>query len=379
MKKIKIVFVVHQLLCGGAEQALFDLLCLMDKSKFDITLIATNDGGEWEEKFKDAGFEPIYMFYKRQKKDPVSFVKHQWRKISLRWLLKQNPRKYISTVMPDGADIVVSYSIWVFEEMALAYNTKHVRFMHGNVESNDIFRRNMTNRSHLFPEFDKIICVSRESCEAFQRVFGLQDKVEMHFNPMNSENVCRLAAQTPDVPTDLPYICAVGRLAEEKGYDRLIRIHRRLLDQGLKHRLVIVGDGPEKKNLMQTVQETGTQDTVILAGYQSNPYSYMKNSRFLVCSSFTEGLPVIAMEALCLGIPIVSAVPSIAEVFGEECCGIVTENDDDSLACGIRKMLEDQAFYETAKHGAENRSAFFDGKRMVRELEDLFIDLMEGK
>ncbi|MBP3925781.1 MAG: glycosyltransferase, partial [Clostridium sp.] len=121
----------------------------------------------------------------------------------------------------------------------------------------------------------------------------------------------------------------------------------------------------------------GVQDSVILAGYQSNPYPYMKQSKFVVSSSFIEGLPVISMEALSLGVPMVSAVPSIGEVFGDEMCGLITENDNESLMEGIRRMLTDNALYAKAKAGAEKRSAFFDGKRMVKEIEDMFLEMMQ--
>ena len=201
--------------------------------------------------------------------------------------------------------------------------------------------------------------------------------MELHYNPIDRDYVCTLAEKTVDLPEDAPLICAVGRLADDKGFERLVVIHKNLLNQGLFHRLVIVGDGPDRDYLRRIVHATDTQDTVILAGYQSNPYPYMKRSKFLVSPSFAEGLPVIAMEALCLGVPIVSAVPSVGEIFGEETCGIITENDNASLQAGIRKMLTDDAFYATAKVGAENRSTFFDGKRMVKGVEDMFLELMK--
>ena len=138
---------------------------------------------------------------------------------------------------------------------------------------------------------------------------------------------------------------------------------------------MIVGDGVDRDYLRRIVRATDTQDSVILAGYQANPYPYMKRSRFLVNSSYTEGLPVIAMEALCLGVPIVAPIPSVGEMFGGEVCGIITENDNASLEAGIARMLTDEEFYRQAKQGAENRSAFFDGKRMVRELETLFTEV----
>ena len=55
MKKIKVVFVHYRLVCGGAEQALFDLIQLMDKERFDVTIFVQCPGGAWDQKFIDAG------------------------------------------------------------------------------------------------------------------------------------------------------------------------------------------------------------------------------------------------------------------------------------------------------------------------------------
>ena len=128
-----------------------------------------------------------------------------------------------------------------------------------------------------------------------------------------------------------------------------------------------------------TVQAMDAQDSVILAGYQANPYPYIAASRFLVCPSFTEGLPVVGMEALCLGIPVVAAVPSVGELFGGEDCGLITENDNSSLRDGMRRMLTDQEFYAANKAGAERRSGFFSGRRMAQELEEMFLQMMQEK
>lgn len=378
-RKIKIVFLQQQLVCGGAEQALYDLVSLMDRTKFDITILRLLDGGAWESKFVDTGIPIASILYKRERKmDPIYFVRHQLKKIKILWLLRHDSRKLLKALFPEEIDIAVSYSLWELDTIALAENTKHIKVIHGNVATNEGYCKDIIKIQNILPEFHRIICVSEESCTSFKKLTGLEENVEMHFNPLNSDNVKRLAKENIDLVEDLPMICAVGRLAPEKGYDRLIRIHKRILDQGIPHKLIIVGDGPEREALQQVICETSTSDSVIMAGYQSNPYPYMKQSEFLVCSSYTEGLPVIAMEALSLGIPIVSAVPSIAEVFGEEQCGIITDNDDDSLEAGIKKMLSDKEYFEEAKQAAQRRSAFFDGKRMVKEIEDLFIELMEG-
>ena len=378
LEKIKIVFLMQQLTCGGAEQALYDLICLMDKTKFDISVFVLVGDGVWEDKFKNAGISVVNVFYRRQKGcSPVQFVKHQLRKAGIHSVIHRDSRRLVGMFYPEGVDIVAAYSMWGDEAAALAYGAKHVKFIHGNVANNKPFRELTLKTRDLLPEYQRIVCVSKESFQAFREIIGIEENVSLHYNPLNSENVCRMAQETVALPEDVPYLCAVGRLAPEKGYDRLIRIHKRILEQGVPHKLIIVGDGPEREKLEQTVQETDSSGSVIMTGFQSNPYPYMKNSRCLVCSSFTEGLPVIAMEALALGVPIVSAVPSIGEIFGDAACGLITGNDDESLEAGIRKMLCDDAFYEKVKAGARERSVFFDGAKMVKELEEMFIALKE--
>lgn len=377
MEKIKITFVNHALVWGGAERALFDLIGLLDKEKFDISLFVQRDDGPWEEKFRKAGINILYDYSCRKATwNPVVKAGNAVKKLRTAKAY-QNGGKGLLDICCPGSDIVVSYSVWDDEELIFAKGAKTVKYYHGDCATNPVYREEAMKTGDMLRRYDRIVCVSDAACRSFREVTGLEKGVEMHFNPMDSDTVKALSLVEVDVPEDEPVICAVGRLSEEKGFDRLVYIHRHLLEQGIRHKLLIVGDGPDRLHMEHTIQATGTRDTVILAGYQENPYPYIRKSRFLVNSSYTEGLPVTAMEALCLGVPMVSAVPSVAEAFGEEVCGIITENDNASLEAGIRKMLTDEAFYRQAKEGAERRGTFFDGKRMVREIEEMFFSLMQ--
>lgn len=378
MEKIRLVFVHHRLVCGGAENALFDLVGLLDKEKFDITVFAQRNDGIWDEKFRNAGIKVIYDYSCRKATwNPVTKAGNIVKKLKTAEAYKNGGAGLLDVCVPEGADIVVSYNVWENEELVFAKNAKTVKYIHGDPGTNPDYRNEAIDHRDLLARFDRIICVSNAAWKAFREISGLTEGVELHYNPMNSDAVREKAQQPIDFPEDVPVICAVGRLSREKAYERLIVIHRRLLDQGIWHKLMIVGDGPDKEYLERLIRAMDLQDSVILAGYQSNPYPYMKNSRFLVISSYTEGLPVISMEALSLGVPVVATIPSIGEAFGGETCGIVSENTNASLEAAIRKMLTDDDFYAQAKAGAKKRSAFFDGKRMVQEIEDLFLELAE--
>ena len=377
MEKIKIIFVNHSLVFGGAEKALFDLLTLMDKSKFDITLFIQKDIGTWKQKFIDAGIDVRFDWSCRKATyNPIEKTKNIIKKIKTDQAYRCGGEGLLDICCP-GADIVVSYSVWENEALVFANGAKTVKYIHGDVATNHVYRDDALSTKETLERFDRIVCVSDAAWKSFKELTGLEQGVEMHFNPLDSEHVLRSAEEKVDMPTDIPVMCAVGRLSAEKGFERLVYIHKRLLDQGIKHKLVLVGDGVDRGFVERMIKMTGTEDSVILAGYQSNPYPYMKQAKFLVNSSYTEGLPVIAMECLCLGTPIVAPIPSVGEAFGDEMCGIITESDTPSLEKGIKKMFTDEQFYAQAKAGAERRSAFFNGKRMVKEVEDMFLSLME--
>lgn len=374
MERIHILFVHHKLVCGGAEQALFDLIGLLDKTRFEAKIFVQVPGGEWERKFRDAGIELIYDYSCRQATwNPVKKMGNIAKKLRIKQAYDHGGEGLLDVCLPNWADIVVSYNVWENEELVFARNAKTVKYIHGDPGTNPDYREEAENHRELLSRFDRIVCVSRAAWNTFRQISGLSRGVELHYNPMNSENVRRLAEAEAELPEpDLPYICAVGRLSAEKAFERLIVIHNRLLERGIAHRLVIVGDGPDAAFLRRLIRVMGLENTVILAGYQKNPYPYMKHSRFLVSSSYTEGLPVITMEALCLGVPIVSPIESMGEVFGEETCGLITENTNAALEDAIARMLTDEPFYQQAVAGAKKRSAYFDGTRMIQKVEAMF-------
>lgn len=373
---VKILFIHSQLVCGGVEQALFDLITQMDRSKFDITVLVQYEGGIWEEKFFNAGVE-VHSPWTCQKKsaNPLIKIQNWYKRKKVETALDYDGEGLLVSCLKGDFDIIVSYGLWFLQKMCFVGGAKTVKFIHGDIASDPKLRNNIMETLPLVKKFDRIVCVSDIVRKSFSEITGITNNVCVHFNPLNSDSVRIRSCDEVSLPDDLPMICAVGRLVEEKGFDRLIRIHKRIVEKGILHRLVIVGDGREKEHLAALIHEVHAEDSVIMAGYQENPYPYIVHSKFLVCSSYTEGMGIVAMEALLLGVPVVSSAPSVGELFGKEFCGLITDGDDLSLEEGVRSMLEDDDIYARARLGAQRRSTFFDGKRMTREIEDEFLEL----
>jgi colanic acid/amylovoran biosynthesis glycosyltransferase len=152
-----------------------------------------------------------------------------------------------------------------------------------------------------------------------------------------------LSAEPVPVPEARRLIC-VGRFAEQKGLPILIAAAGRLHADGVDFELILVGDGPLRGEIERLVAEHDLGSKVRLLGWQSNARvrELIQASRALVLPSFAEGLPVVIMEALALGRPVISThVAAIPELVQPGLTGwLVPPSSVESLATAIREALE---------------------------------------
>jgi CDP-glycerol glycerophosphotransferase len=112
----------------------------------------------------------------------------------------------------------------------------------------------------------------------------------------------RLIARSPGTTT---FITA-GRLSPEKNHERLVRAFEIVHRETPATRLVIMGEGPLRPDLERLVDSLGLESVVTLAGHVPNPYYAMARSDCFVLSSNYEGLPMVLLEAMALGLAVVS-------------------------------------------------------------------------
>jgi colanic acid/amylovoran biosynthesis glycosyltransferase len=154
--------------------------------------------------------------------------------------------------------------------------------------------------------------------------------------------------QDPVEPNDIATVVGVGRLVRMKGFDVLIQASKVLRDRGFRCRVVIMGDGPERQSLERLRDHLDVSDTVTLSGYAS-PEAV--KSAVLAASVFAlpavwdpvqgtqDGIPVALMEAMALGVPVVTTRTSgIPELVQDGVSGfLVAPRDEDALATAIMR------------------------------------------
>ena len=220
-------------------------------------------------------------------------------------------------------------------------NAKHIAWMHCYDES-DV-------KCHK--KFDKIVACAKSTCEKYKEVFSQPQKIEYLYNLVNENRFVNQKNDPINVQKKYDFtFSTVGRLSPEKGYMRLLEVHKRLINAGLYHNLWIIGDGVERGNMENYISENNLRESVVLFGFDKNPYKYMYQSDMFVCSSYREGMSTACTESLLLGTPVISTLVNGAEeLIGDTGCGLVVDNDDHSLYNGMKYILEDKSIVQVFK------------------------------
>ncbi len=366
----KILFLIHDLGSGGAEKVLVNLVNNMDPEKFDITVLSVFGGGV-NQQFLKPHIRLITIF---SKEFPGN--SHVMKLLT--------PKQLHKWFIKDKYDIEVSYLEGPSARIISGCpdkDTKLVSWIHFTANSmKDIAKSFRTEKEarNCYNKFNMNVFVSGGSRDAFVRHCPLDTPVRVLYNVNQSESILEKSLESVDLfGNDGFKLCSVGRLIKVKGYQRLINIHKRFIDQGVNLKTYILGTGSEQEALENQIQENNLSHSVTLLGYQTNPYKYVSKCDLFVCSSFSEGFSTAATEALIVGTPVCTVeVSGMKEMLGENNeYGIVTENDENALYEGIKKFIENPELLAHYRKQAKERAKAFTTEETVKAVEEMLEDL----
>lgn len=226
---------------------------------------------------------------------------------------------------------------------------------------------------------DTIIAVSGEVGRIFQRKFGAE-RVRVIHNPHDIGAIQRLAAETVTHPwfedRTGPVVVGIGRLRRQKNFKLLIQavgdLNRR---RGARPvRLLLFGEGPERRLLLRTIRRHGQRTHVSLMGWVPNPHKYLARADLFVLSSDWEGLPNTLVEALACGVPVISTdCPSgPREILRDGACGrLVRRGDRAGLTKAMHELLDDPHEAQRLRERGAARALDFDVSRQIRLYEEM--------
>ena len=351
---IKILFFIDSIAGGGAEKVLRNLVNNMDQDKFDITVQTIDHAPADKYLRKEIHYKSINRF-----QNPVL------KKIYQYWIRLCAELKILYPLyIKDDYDIEVAYlECGPTKIISSSTNKKAVKiaWVHCDLEKKEGFVKSISKSKKYYKKFDKVVCVSQNVKQSFERLFGKEPESIVLYN-VNDENEVLEKAElllADQKKTKGVLFVAVGRLTKEKGFDRLVEVCKLLRDEGYLFELWILGEGAERKNLEEQIRKYHLGKNISLKGYIDNPYPYIKYADVLVCSSRHEGLSTVIVEGLILGKAIVTtACAGMDELLGNSEFGIITENNEEALSEGIKMFLNEpekiKEFSEKAKLKGES-------------------------
>jgi glycosyltransferase involved in cell wall biosynthesis len=345
-RKVDHVAIFFPNLCGGgAERVMMDLARGFVQQGVNVDMVLANAKGPYlREVHKgvrvvDLGTNRV--FYSLPK--------------LVHYMRSERPTAMISTL--NHANII---AIWA---RRIAGVPIHLAIRQANtatistVNASKIRERLMPFLMRLFyPWADVIIANSNGVAEDLIERIGIPaEKVRVIYNPVLTTDMAEKAEETLDhpwfSPGQPPVILGAGRLTKQKDFPTLIHAVA-LVRHKLAVRLMILGEGEERSRLKAIVKELGMEQDTELPGFVVNPYKFMKHASIFVLSSRWEGLPNALIQALALGIRVVSTdCPSgPAEILdGGKWGRLVPISDPKSLASAIMAALNDEAGLDSSE------------------------------
>ena len=200
--------------------------------------------------------------------------------------------------------------------------------------------------------FEKIVWVSKSAFNNYIFNRKVRKKSIVLYNSINDKEIINfINKDNKDYPNyDLIYL---GRFTYQKNPERMINIVSRIIEKGIDIHMAMVGNGELLDEVKKMVKENHLDNNITLYGFVENPYKILSNSKLMIMTSRYEGTPMCALEALSLGIPIISTpTDGLKDIISNGKNGYLSDSDD-ILIDKICLYLKNKKVYDNISYGAK--------------------------
>ena len=349
---MKISFVTSTLHSGGSERVMALLANSLSERGYDVEIVCIN---------KHLVFYPIHedvcIFFVE---DVVgkSYLK------KTKWL-----RKHIITEKPD---VVIAFMLEVYCMTLFALIGVDVPVISSERIDPHFFGKAKGFMRWVLLRRTTHLVVQTQQIESFYSE-ALQKRTTIIPNPVTDKVFNLKPAKKQD------RLIAVGRLAYQKNYPMMFEAFKMLMNEFPSYSLVIYGDGPQREELESLIASSKLQERVLLAGKTEKIIEEMNNSRVFLMTSDYEGMSNAMLEALCVGLPIITTDVSGAKDLVEDGVnGFVTKpRDVGEFTEAIRKVLADKELMKRMEVNNKNKAKVYQKDHIVDQWESLIHQIVK--
>lgn len=352
--KKTIVFVVPDLKSGGAERVMSFVAENISKKYFNVELWAA--GFEKDTQYNIEGISIKYFNKSRVLNAIPDFF------TSLR---KYSPDLVISSI--SHLNTVMGF-LSIFNPktkfIGREANVLSIKKQFGNGKKK--FYNNVLLTKLSYKLLDVILCQSRDMYNDMKLNYDVpESKLRIINNPITDD--FKLKPENTQ-KKDVVQFITVARLKKQKGHERIIHALSKL---NFPYQYTIVGDGPEKDNLFNLINELSLQDKVVHVPFTNEVSKYLSKSDFFLQGSYVEGFPNCLIESCSVGTPVIAfrAPGGLDEIIEEGINGFIAENEDEYIE-NIFKSTTIQQWQPKVISDSVKRK--FNKEKILQQYEELF-------
>ena len=371
--KKDILFITHELQCGGAEKALVSLLQVIDYDKYNVYLQLFRNRGLFlsqvhekvhimpecmELKFFDMPFKEVFItclklgrfdivFNRIVSSLVMKYEKNVYRKEQLTW-------KYISNCLPK-LEKKFDYAVGCIEKgpnyfcVEKVDANKKLGWIH-----NDYDKMQMSREIDIpfFKELDYIFTDSEACKVVLENNFKMfSGKFQVLNNVVSPTLIRRLALEQINETFEKFTIVSVGRFSYQKGYDLAIDAVKIIKEKGYKFQWIILGDGELNEEIVKQITANNLHDEIQLVGIKENHYPYVKNADLFMQTSRFEGKSISIDEAKILNKPIlVTNFSTVNDQITNNETGMIAELTAESIADNLMELIDNDSLRNRLSH-----------------------------
>lgn len=368
------LFIDGQLNSGGAEHVLIDIFRNIDYNKYKVTFLQVNAGGTLiNDVPAQVSVVSAWPGYTREYS--LAYRCSQW----LGW---DYPLRHhlLKAIEGQHFDVAISFLEGMplkMHAMITGVADRNYSWVHCDLDKDryEIGQFRKGEEIRAYNKMDGVVCVAADTATAFKRRFPeCTSEVRVIYNPIDEQKVLRFSGQEVlRLSEDKSFsIVVCGRLTLPKKLDRVIRLARRIKDEGLKVKIHLIGDGCLREELGIMSEELGVSDMVEFMGFLRNPFPYVKSADMLLSTSGYEGFSLVICEAMALGVPVVATkTAGPMEILDNDKYGLLCEHDDESIYQAVRRMYEDAELRQHYAEIGQERVKDFSVERTMTDIYSL--------
>ena len=373
---------------GGAEKVLVTFLKNLPKDKYEIDLLLNLYSGKYLPEVP-SWINVLYLnkgemiTTNRLQDIPVKAFRVIYQK-----MLKMFPSLLYQFILKGKKYDIEFAAIHGFRDEVLnspLKSSKKLIWIHNDLKKTELYHYT-DDEIRKFFGFDKILVISEKIQQDFEilaRTEEEKNKIVRIYNPLDTEEIILKSQEKREknkknyhsqlsTVNSQPTFVSVGTVFPQKGFDRLLRVHKKLLDEGFKHKIQILGDGYDFENIKKLQEELGVTETSTLFGFTDNPYPIIKNADFYILSSRYEGFPTVLFEAITLKKKIIATnVSGVREMLEDGKLGLIVDNSEDGIYAGMKKALQNPESFEQYQENLNNYQMPFNLDNSVKSIIEL--------